>query len=87
MQRTIRLYRHPLSGHSHRVQLMLSLLGLPHELVDVDLLQGEHKRSAFLAKNRFGQVPVIDDGDVTLADGRIESLERFVAMARAERRS
>lgn len=64
----IRLYRHPLSGHAHRVELMLSLLGLPVECVDVDLMAGEHKRPAFLAKNPFGQVPVIQDGDVTLAD-------------------
>ncbi|HYF19379.1 MAG TPA: glutathione S-transferase, partial [Ramlibacter sp.] len=33
----IRLYRLALSGHCHRVELMLSLLGLPCEVVDVDL--------------------------------------------------
>ncbi|MBC7172909.1 MAG: glutathione S-transferase [Polyangiaceae bacterium] len=64
----IRLYRHPLSGHAHRVELFLSLLGLPYELIDVDLLSGAHKKPEFLAKNAFGQVPVIEDGDVTLAD-------------------
>jgi len=64
----IRLYRHPISGHSHRAQLCLSLLGLPYELLHVDLLQGAHKQPEFLAKNAFGQVPVIEDGDVTLAD-------------------
>jgi len=64
----IRLYRHPLSGHAHRVQLMLSLLQLPCELIDVDLLAGAHKAPDFLARNAFGQVPVIEDGDVTLAD-------------------
>lgn len=67
-EQPIRLYRHPLSGHSHRAQLGLSLLGLPHELVDVDLLSGAQKRPEFLAKNVFGQVPVIEDGAVTLAD-------------------
>lgn len=64
----IRLYRHPLSGHAHRVQLFLSLLGLPVELIDVDLLAGAHKKPDFLAKNPFGQVPVIEDGAFTLAD-------------------
>jgi glutathione S-transferase len=68
LEQPIRLYRHPLSGHSHRAQLGLSLLGLPHELVDVDLLAGAQKRPEFLAKNVFGQVPVIEDGAVTLAD-------------------
>jgi len=64
----IRLYRHALSGHAHRVQLFLSLLGLDHDLVDVDLVEGEHKQPQFLAKNVFGQVPVLEDGDITLAD-------------------
>lgn len=64
----IRLLRHPISGHSHRVELYLSLLGLPCELVHVDVMKGAHKQPEFLAKNVFGQVPVIEDGDVTLAD-------------------
>jgi glutathione S-transferase len=64
----IKLHRMSLSGHSHRVQLFLSLLGLPYEMIDVDLLAGEHKRPEFLRMNCFGQVPVIEDGDVTLAD-------------------
>ena len=64
----IRLYRHALSGHSHRVQLLLSLLGLDAKLVDVDLAAGEHKQTEFLARNRFGQVPVLEDGDTVIAD-------------------
>jgi glutathione S-transferase len=64
----IKLHRMALSGHCHRVELFLSLLGLDAELVDVDLAKGEHKAPAFLAINPFGQVPVLQDGDVTLAD-------------------
>ncbi|MEC5159639.1 MULTISPECIES: glutathione S-transferase family protein [unclassified Janthinobacterium] len=64
----IRLYGFRLSGHAHRVQLFLSLLDLPVEMIYVDLRGGEQKQPAFLAKNPFGQVPVIEDGDVTLAD-------------------
>ena len=62
------VYRHPLSGHAHRVELLLSLLKLPHRLVDVDLAGRAQKAPEFLRKNPFGQVPVIEDGDVTLAD-------------------
>ena len=40
---SLKLHRHPLSGHSHRAQLALSLMGLPHELLDVDLMKGAHK--------------------------------------------
>lgn len=64
----LRVFRHPISGHCHRVELYLSLLGLPHELVHVDLLKAEQKQADFLTKNPFGQVPVLEDGDVLLAD-------------------
>ena len=64
----ITLYRHPLSGHSHRVELFLHLLGLPVSLVDVDLGNGDQKKPAFLSLNRFAQVPVIDDGGTVVAD-------------------
>ena len=67
-QQPIRLHRLALSGHCHRVELFLSLLRLPYTCIDVDLLAGEQKRPAFLALNPFGQVPVIQDGDVTVAD-------------------
>ena len=64
----IKLYNFPRSGHAHRVELMLSLLQLPTELIFVDLAKGEHKQPAYLAINSFGQVPAIDDGGVVLAD-------------------
>jgi glutathione S-transferase len=65
----IRLYRHALSGHAHRVELFLSLLGLPCEPIDVDMVRGAHKAPDFIAKNNpFGQVPVIEDGGIAIAD-------------------
>lgn len=66
--RPIRVYRHALSGHCHRVELMLHLLDLPYETIDIDLVAGEHKQPAFLAINPFGQLPVIDDDGVVIAD-------------------
>ena len=65
---TITLYRHALSGHSHRVEAFLSILGLPTDIVNVDLAKGAHKQAEYLQKNRFGQVPVIEDGSATLSD-------------------
>ena len=65
---TIKLYHFPRSGHAHRVELMLSLLQLPTELVFVDLANGAHKQPDFLALNSFGQIPVLDDQGVILAD-------------------
>lgn len=66
--RPVRLHRSQISGHCHRIELFLSLLGLPFEVVDVDLARAEHKAPAFLALNPFGQLPVIQDGETTLAD-------------------
>lgn len=68
MSKPLTLYRFVLSGHSHRAQLFASLLGLDVELVDVDLPRGEHKQPPFLAKNPFGQVPVLVDGQATISD-------------------
>lgn len=64
----IELYWFRLSGHAHRAELMLSLLDLPFRRVEVDLRKGEQKTQQFLAMNAFGQVPVIDDGGVIVAD-------------------
>lgn len=64
----IKLYNFPLSGHAHRVQLMLSLMQLPTELVLVDMAKGAHKQPDYLAINPLGQVPAIDDQGFVLAD-------------------
>lgn len=64
----MKIYHHPMSGHSHRVVLFASLLGLKAELVEVDLMSGAHKKPEFLALNSFGQVPVLDDDGVVISD-------------------
>lgn len=64
----LKLYRHPLSGNAHRAEVLLSLLGLDAELVEVDLMAGAQRDPGFLRLNAFGQVPVLEDGDITVAD-------------------
>ena len=64
----MKLHHHPISGHVHRVQLFLALLGLDHELVPVDLAAGQHKSPAFLAMNPSGQIPVLEDEGHVIAD-------------------
>ncbi|PDT82395.1 glutathione S-transferase [Sinorhizobium sp. BJ1] len=64
----MQLYYHPLSGHAHRARLFLSLLGLEHELVLVDLAEKKHKEEQFLKLNPFGQVPVLDDDGTVICD-------------------
>ncbi|MBB4845600.1 glutathione S-transferase [Paucibacter oligotrophus] len=67
---SLRLHHYALSGHSHRVHLFLSLLRLPVELRAVDLPSGQQKSPAFLRLNPFGQVPVLEDGELVLADSQ-----------------
>lgn len=67
-RKPLTLYRFRLSGHSHRVELLLSLLGVPVEMAEVELGKGEHKTPEFLAKSPFGQVPVLVDDGLVLAD-------------------
>lgn len=64
----MKLYRHTLSGHSHRALLFLSLVNADFTVVEVDLATGAHKRPAFLKLNPFGQVPVLEDGDTIISD-------------------
>jgi glutathione S-transferase len=64
----IRFHRFVRSGHCHRVELLLTLLELPFESIEVDLPGKEQKTARFLALNPFGEVPVIEDGDVVVAD-------------------
>lgn len=63
-----RLHWHPLSGHSHRAQLMLSLLGREVELVTVDLGRGAQTAPGFVRLNPFAQVPVLEDEGEVIAD-------------------
>ena len=64
----MKLYGYPLSGNTHRVQALLSVLGVEYENVLVDLRAGAHKAPEYLALNPLGQVPVLVDNDVTLRD-------------------
>lgn len=68
MSNAIRIHRHALSGHCHRVELFASLAGIDHDLIDVDLAAGEHKKEPFLSLNPFSKVPVIEDGETVISD-------------------
>ncbi|WP_395371036.1 glutathione S-transferase family protein [Komagataeibacter diospyri] len=59
----ITLYGMSLSGHVHRVRLLLSMLGLEYHFEVVDASSSELRHL-----NPLGQVPVLRDGDLVLAD-------------------
>lgn len=64
----MKLYGHPISGNAHRVQTLLSVLGVDHEYITVKMMEGEHKQPEFLSLNPLGQIPVLVDGDLVLRD-------------------
>ena len=64
----MKLYDVELSGNSYRVRLLLSLLGVKHELVTVNLMKGEQREPWFLRLNPRGQVPTLDDDGTVVWD-------------------
>ncbi len=64
----IKLYDFPLSGHAHKVRLMLSLLGMDYERHEVALGEGEQHSAEFLSLNPFHHVPVLEDNGLVIRD-------------------
>lgn len=63
---TIKLYGLPVSGHTHRVVLLLNMLQLPYEFIEAGA--NVRRSEAFLKLNPLGQIPVLIDGDLVLGD-------------------
>lgn len=64
----IRLHGTMGSVNAYKVRILLSILKLDWELVEIDMVGGEHKREPYLSLNRFGQMPAMEDGDFVVAD-------------------
>jgi glutathione S-transferase len=75
-----------------KVALMLALTGAPFSYRYVDLAQGAQRRPEYLALNRYGQVPVLQHGDITLAQSNVilrylaDALGKFGPASEGERR-
>jgi glutathione S-transferase len=62
---TIKLYGTPLSGHCHRVEVLLRMLDIPHEYIEA---ASQRASEEFGKLNPLRQIPVLVDGDLVLAD-------------------
>jgi glutathione S-transferase len=62
----ITLHGTVLSGHTHRVELLLRMLDLPYRFVEAPA--AVRRTPEFLALNPLGQIPVLQDGELILAD-------------------
>lgn len=54
------LYGYYRSSAAYRVRIALNLKGLAYESISIDLKEGAHRGSDFLAVNPHGRVPVLD---------------------------
>ncbi|MEZ2221667.1 maleylacetoacetate isomerase [Rhizobium sp. RCC_161_2] len=70
------LYDYWRSSASYRVRIALKMLGIDYGTVPINLLEGEHKKPAYLALNPQGLVPtlVIDGRTLTQSLSIIEYL-------------
>jgi glutathione S-transferase len=61
----MKLY-HASQSRSVRPRWLLEEIGVPYELVTLDMQKGEHKAPAYLKIHPHGAVPALIDGDVQL---------------------
>jgi glutathione S-transferase len=59
----MKVFGHPMSTCTRKVLTTLAEKGQPAEFVMVDIMKGEHKQPAHLARQPFGVVPVFEDDD------------------------
>lgn len=66
----MKLFGHPASTCTRKVLCTLAEKGAAHEFNIVDITKGEQKQPAHLARQPFGVVPAIEDGDFKLYESR-----------------
>ncbi|WOL15836.1 putative glutathione S-transferase GSTF1 [Canna indica] len=72
----VKVYAPNMSTAAARVLLCLEEVGAEYEQVPINFATGEHKSPAHLARNPFGQVPALEDGDLMLFESR--AIGRYV---------
>jgi glutathione S-transferase len=63
-----KLYNFQRSGNCYKIRLLLTQLGIPFELVQVNILNKESRTQDFLGKNPNGRVPVLQQGEKYLPE-------------------
>jgi glutathione S-transferase len=62
----LKIYGSPLSTPTNKVRFVANRLGLPYELIPVDMRNGENRKEDFLKLNPVGKIPVLVDDGLTL---------------------
>ena len=71
MDQTITLYGSFTSSSSYKPMLFLALSGLPFSFRTVNLKFGVQKEPAYLAVNRYGQVPALSHNGLTIVQSNV----------------
>ena len=80
------------SGNAYKVALMLNLCSADWEPVFVDFFNGAHREPDYLKLNEFGEVPVLEAGELVLSQSGVildylaESFEQFDGQSVPEHR-
>jgi glutathione S-transferase len=71
----MKLYSYGTAPNPRKVKIFMAEKGLQYDLVELDMMKGEHKTPEFLTKNPSGKLPVLE-----LDDGR--HLSESIAICR-----
>ncbi len=66
----MKLYDLELSGNCYKVRLFSALAGIEIDIIPVDFMTGEHKKSPVIDLNPWGELPVLQDDDIVLRDSQ-----------------
>ncbi|KDQ12143.1 hypothetical protein BOTBODRAFT_46002 [Botryobasidium botryosum FD-172 SS1] len=68
---------------TRRAAVVAQELGVPYEIVPVDVSSAEHKSEAYLKKNPFGRIPILYDDDFGVVESR--AIGRYLAAKSGEK--
>jgi glutathione S-transferase len=66
----MKLYDLELSGNCYKVRLFAALAQIPIDIIPVDFLAGEHKKSPLTDLNPWGEIPILVDDGLVLRDSQ-----------------
>lgn len=66
----MKIYGHPISTCTRKVLAVLAERNANFEFGTVNLMTGDHKSAEHMARQPFGQIPVLEEGDFRLYESR-----------------
>jgi glutathione S-transferase len=72
----MKIFGHPISTCTRVVLMTIAETKTPYEFVMVDIMKNEHKQAPHLARQPFGQVPALQDGDFEMFESR--AMARYI---------